>query len=85
MPGLIAGLILFTAASLQQIGIITTTAGKAAFITSLYIVLVPIIGLLIGFTTSKGTWVGSVLAATGLYFLCIRETASIQIGDLLYL
>ncbi|NLF45119.1 MAG: DMT family transporter [Syntrophomonadaceae bacterium] len=85
LPGLIAGLILFTAASLQQIGIITTTAGKAAFITSLYIVLVPIIGLLIGFTTSKGTWVGCVLAATGLYFLCIRETASIQIGDLLVL
>lgn len=85
LPGIIAGVILFVAASLQQIGIITTTAGKTAFITSLYIVLVPIIGLLTGLTTSKGTWLGCGLAVTGLYFLCIRGSATIQLGDLLVL
>ncbi len=84
-PGVLAGIVLFTAASLQQIGIITTTAGKAAFITSLYIVLVPIISLFLGQTTSKGTWLGCVLAAVGLYFLCIRESSAIQSGDLLVL
>jgi len=84
-PGVLAGIVLFTAASLQQIGIVTTTAGKAAFITSLYIVLVPIISLFMGQTTSKGTWLGCVLSVVGLYFLCIKESSAIQFGDLLVL
>ncbi len=82
---MLAGIVLFTAASLQQIGIVTTTAGKAAFITSLYIVLVPIISLFMGQTTSKGTWLGCVLSVVGLYFLCIKESSAIQFGDLLVL
>ena len=47
VPGILAGSILFIAASLQQIGLVTTTAGKAAFITSLYLVLVPVIGIFV--------------------------------------
>jgi len=85
ITGVLAGTVLFAAASLQQIGMITTTAGKAAFITSLYIVLVPIIGKFLGQTTGKGTWMGCIIAAVGLYFLCIKEAASIQFGDLLVL
>lgn len=83
--GLLAGIALFMGASLQQIGLMYTTAGKAAFITCLYIVLVPIIGIFLRQSVSKGTWLGCVLAILGLYFLCIQESTSIQIGDLLEL
>jgi drug/metabolite transporter (DMT)-like permease len=85
LPGVLAGTILFIAASLQQIGLIYTTAGKAAFVTCLYIVLVPIIGLGMGQRTGRGTWLGCILTITGLYLLCIKESASLQIGDLLEL
>lgn len=83
LPGLLAGTVLFVASSFQQIGLVTTTAGKAAFITSLYIVMVPAIGMFLGHKIGKGTWVGCLLAVAGLYLLCIKETASIQSGDLL--
>ena len=85
LPGLLAGLVLFTAASLQQIGIITTTAGKAAFITSLYIVLVPLVGIFLRHRIGRWTWLGCVLAVVGLYLLCIKGALSIQSGDLLVL
>jgi drug/metabolite transporter (DMT)-like permease len=85
LAGLLAGTILFTAASLQQIGLIYTTAGKAAFITCLYIVLVPVLGVFLGHTIGRATWLGCILAVVGLYFLCIKESSSIQIGDLLQL
>jgi len=85
LAGLLAGIVLFTAASLQQIGLIYTTAGKAAFITCLYIVLVPIFGLFLGHSVGRWTWLGCMLAVVGLYFLCIKESASLQLGDLLQL
>ncbi|MGM0396810.1 MAG: DMT family transporter, partial [Bacillota bacterium] len=81
--GAIAGSILFTAAALQQVGLIYTTAGKAGFITSLYIVLVPILGLFIKQKSNGYIWVGAVVAAIGLYFLSINEDLTIQFGDLL--
>ncbi|MDD4803508.1 MAG: DMT family transporter [Syntrophomonas sp.] len=83
--GICVGLILFMASSLQQIGLIYTTAGKAAFITSLYIVLVPLLGIFLGQSAGKWTWIGCMLSVTGLYFLCIKEYASIQLGDLFQL
>lgn len=83
--GLLAGAVLFMGASLQQIGLMYTTAGKAAFITCLYIVLVPIIGIFLRQSAGMGTWLGCILAILGLYFLCIKESASIQMGDLLEL
>lgn len=83
--GIIAGLILFIAASLQQIGLIYTTAGKAAFITCLYIVLVPLTGIFLKQRVSLPTWAGCLLALTGLYFLCIKEDFTISYGDLLEL
>lgn len=85
LPGLLAGTVLFCGASLQQIGLIYTTAGKAAFITCLYIVLVPIFGLFLGHLVGRGTWLGCILALVGLYFLSIKGSASIQPGDLLQL
>ena len=83
--GVVAGLILFTAASLQQVGILDTTAGKAAFITCLYIVLVPLAGLLMKRRISRSVWLGCGLSLAGLYLLCIREDFTIGQGDLLEL
>jgi drug/metabolite transporter (DMT)-like permease len=81
--GLVAGIILFIGASLQQMGMLYTTAGKAAFVTSLYIILVPLAGIFLGKRTSPSTWLGSVLALTGLYLLCVKEGFSISYGDIL--
>jgi len=82
---LLAGIILFGGASLQQVGIVYTTAGKAGFITGLYVILVPIIGLKWGQKSSTGTWVGAVLAVSGLYLLSVTEQFSIEKGDFLVL
>jgi len=80
--GLLAGIILFIGSSLQQIGLIYTTAGKAAFITALYIILVPIWGIFLKQSISINTKIGSLLAVTGLYFLCVKEGFTIAPGDL---
>ena len=81
----ITGGILFMGATLQQVGIIHTTAGKAGFITGLYVVMVPIFGLLLKQHADIGTWAGAILAAFGLYLLSVSEDFSIQYGDLLVL
>ena len=80
--GSLAGLALFAGASLQQIGIVSTTAGNAGFITGLYVVLVPIIGILLKQSTQLGTWIGAVLAAIGLYLLSVTDQFTIAPGDL---
>jgi drug/metabolite transporter (DMT)-like permease len=80
--GVIAGAVLFAGASLQQVGLVTTTAGKAGFITGLYVVLVPMMGLLWGQRVSRLTWLGAVLAVVGLYFLSVTERLTVQPGDL---
>jgi drug/metabolite transporter (DMT)-like permease len=81
--GLIAGLCLFIAASLQQIGINETTAGKAAFITGLYIVLVPLFGILLKHSSSRYVWFGALIAIIGLYLLTVTERFTIGKGDIL--
>jgi len=83
--GFIAGLFLFLAASFQQVGIQYTTAGKAGFITGLYIFFVPLIGIFFGQRTGSGTWLGAFIAVIGLYFLSINDDFSIARGDLLQL
>ena len=83
--GSLAGLFLFAGASLQQVGLVYTTAGNAGFITGLYVVIVPIMGLALHQRTHGGTWLGALLAAVGLYFLSISETLTIAWGDLLVL
>ncbi|WP_455381153.1 DMT family transporter [Salinispira pacifica] len=81
----LAGVILFAASSLQQVGIVTTSAGKAGFITGLYVVLVPLIGGFIGRGSDAGRWIGAVLATAGLYFLSVGESFTIAPGDVLLL
>lgn len=83
--GFVLGLILFIAASLQQIGLIYTTAGKAAFITCLYIVLVPVVGFFLKQYISKSTWFGCLIAIIGLYLICVKEDFSISYGEILQL
>lgn len=80
--GLICGLLLAAATSLQQIGIEFTTVGKAGFITACYIILVPIIGLFLKKKCSPLIWVSVILALAGLYLLCIRDSFSISKGDI---
>jgi drug/metabolite transporter (DMT)-like permease len=80
-----AGLILFAGASLQQIGIVHTTAGKAGFITGLYVVLVPLIGAGLGTQSGAARWTGAFFAAAGLYFLSVTEALSLGRGDFLVL
>ena len=81
----ITGCVLFMGASLQQVGLIYTTAGKAGFITGLYVVMVPIFGLVLRQHTDVGTWIGALSATAGLYFLSVTEQFTIQYGDLLVL
>jgi drug/metabolite transporter (DMT)-like permease len=81
---LAAGAALFLASSLQQVGIMTTTAGKAGFITGLYVVLVPILGIFLGQKTDGATWAGAVIAVAGLYLLSVAgNMGSINTGDIL--
>jgi len=81
----IAGLFLFAGASLQQVGLLWTTAGKAGFITGLYVVFVPLLGLFGRTRPDAGTWAGVIMAAAGLYFLSVNEAFVIAPGDLLEL
>lgn len=83
--GFLLGLVLFFGSSLQQIGIIETTAGKAGFITGLYVILVPILGLFWKQKTGRGTWLGAGIAVLGMYFLSVNDDFSISKGDLLVL
>lgn len=81
--GLLLGLVLFAGATLQQQGLVSTSAGKAGFITGLYVVLVPMLGLFLGQRAGLFTWIGAALAAAGLYFLSVTADFSVQSGDLL--
>lgn len=78
---LLAGGIVFVGIALQQYGLIWTTAGKAGFITSLYVVLVPFMMLLLGHKILTGEVVGAVLAVIGLYLMSFTETMTLAPGD----
>ena len=81
--GLIIGVVLFIASSMQQIALQYSTAGKAAFITCLYIVFVPLGAKLLGKIIRRENWIGAGLAIVGLYLLAVGEGFSIQIGDVI--
>lgn len=85
LAGIISGIFLFVASSFQQVSMLYTTAGKAAFITCLYIIFVPLFSVLIGKKIRTENWVGAFLAMTGLYFLAIGEEFTINFGDFLLL
>ena len=82
--GLACGLVLFVAMNLQQYGLyLGTEAGKAGFLTAMYILFVPIIGLFIGKRVNANVWVGIAVAVVGLFILCVNpaESLSLQSGD----
>lgn len=83
--GIVCGVFLFIASSFQQWGIVETTAGKAGFITALYVTIVPLIELVLYRRSSLKVWFCVFLALAGFYLLCIKEGFTIGRGDLLVL
>lgn len=83
--GIVCGIFLFFANCFQQTGIQYTTVGKAGFITTFYIIIVPLIGLFFKKYCGILTWIGVIIALAGLYFLCITQKLTIQRGDALIL
>lgn len=81
--GILCGLLLTSATMLQQYGIMYTTVGKAGFITTLYIIIVPILGIFFKRRVPVVVWIGAVIAAIGMYLLCVTEGVSINQGDIL--
>ena len=81
--GLGSGMIMFVASSMQQVSMLYTTAGKAAFITCLYIVFVPLGAALIGKIIRLENWFGAFTALSGLYLLAVTEEFSLGLGDVI--
>lgn len=81
--GGVAGLILYIASALQQIGLLYTTAAKAGFITGLYMILVPFLGLFLRHVTGLNAWLGAFLALIGLYLLSMNADFTMSYGDFL--
>lgn len=80
--GILCGSALFLAAGLQQVGLVTTTAGKAGFFTAMYIVLVPILGLFLGKRPPLTAWISVIVAVAGLYLLSGAGSGGWNVGDL---
>ena len=86
LGGLCCGAALAIASNFQQAGLVAgTDAGKAGFITALYVVLVPVFGLFFKHKVSLPTWIAVVLSVVALYLLCIKGDFSLAPGDLLVL
>ncbi|HIV39325.1 MAG TPA: DMT family transporter [Candidatus Blautia stercorigallinarum] len=83
--GLLCGIMLFLSTTLQQVGIQYTTVAKAGFITALYIILVPILGIFLKKRVSFQIWISVVIAIIGLYLLCMKGSFHLGQGDFLML
>jgi len=81
--GILCGIILTVASNLQQIGLAYTTVSKAGFITALYIIIVPIIGIFFKKYPSINLWISIILALSGMYLLCLTDGFKINTGDIL--
>lgn len=79
--GAVCGIVLFVASTVQQYGIAMTTVGKAGFISVLYILIVPFLGLFLKQKLPKKIWLCSFIALVGMYFLCMSESLSLSRGD----
>lgn len=82
MGGCLCGLFLFTACAFQQVGLMTTEAGKGGFLTALYIILVPVFGLFFKRKVSPWVWLAVMLALVGLYLLCAGDM-TMGVGEIL--
>ena len=85
LSGLLAGLLVFGGATFQQVGIVYTTAGKAGFITGLYIVLVPVLGIFWRHRPGRNVWLGAIVAVVGLFLLSVTDSLTLGRGDSLVL
>lgn len=83
--GIICGLALFLGCVFQQVGLQYTTVGKAGFITTLYIVIVPVFGFFAHKKSSRNVWISVLLSMLGLYLLCMNEAFTLSKGDILEL
>lgn len=84
--GIFCGIFLCIASNFQQFGILYTTVGKAGFITALYVVFVPVLGLFLNRRATAYIWISVILSVIGLYLLCMKGGAlTLQLGDLLEL
>lgn len=83
MGGVCCGILLTVASGLQQFGILYTTVSKAGFITTLYVIMVPLCGLFFGKRIGLGVWLSVFLATAGLYLLCMTEGLTLATGDFL--
>ena len=82
LGGACCGVLMFTGSYMQQTGIAYTTAGKAGFLTAIYVVLVPVLGIFLKKKPRPILWVSVALACVGLYFLCFTDkTFSLAMGD----
>lgn len=85
LAGALLGVAMWAAAGLQQVGLVTTTASRASFLTGLYVLVVPAIGLLFGHRLFRGHFIGAVFAAAGLWLLSGDLSGGFVLGDLLVL
>lgn len=83
--GIVCGTVLMVASSLQQIGIQYTSVGKAGFITTMYIIFVPLISIFLKKRAGLKVWISVIIAVAGLYLLCMTESIQFQYGDLMVL
>ena len=79
--GILCGLIITIAMNIQQIGMEETAAGKAGFLASLYILVVPVVGIFFKKKIPLNVWIGVLIGTLGLYFLCVTESFTIQKSD----
>ncbi|PTB17497.1 EamA family transporter [Trinickia symbiotica] len=80
-PGALIGVVLSIAIGLQQVGLQYTKVANAGFISSLYVIVVPILGVALGHRTRAATWLGALLAVVGMYLLSVNESFVVQSGD----
>lgn len=85
LGGIACGTVLAIASSLQQIGIQYTSVGKAGFVTTMYIIFVPVISIFLKKRAGIRVWISVAIAVTGLYLLCMKESLQLQYGDLMVL
>lgn len=85
LGGVIMGLVLALGINLQQVGLLFTSVTNSGFITGLYVILVPLLGLFIGQRSSLGIWLGASLAVLGMFLLSVGEGFSVAPGDWLQL
>jgi drug/metabolite transporter (DMT)-like permease len=83
LGGILCGILLTVASVLQQYGLLYTSVGKAGFITTLYVIMVPIFGVFMKKRIGFNIWFAVIIALVGLYLLCMTESLVLSVGDTL--